>query len=163
MATGKTAVGRELAKRLNKKFFDLDDLIESREKMPIVDIFKHKGESYFRKIEKELINEVSLKSDLIVGCGGGAVADQENLSTLKKSGLIICLKADVDTILERSKGTMQRPLLNVENPREHIVDLLKKREPFYNQAGHSVDTTILGIKEVADKIIAIIESERTKR
>lgn len=162
MATGKTSVGKELAMRLEKKFFDLDDLIEQRENMPIVDIFKHKGENYFRKLEKELIKEVSLKSDLVVGCGGGAVVDAENLTIFKKSGLVICLKASIESILERSKGNIERPLLNVENPRDRIIDLLKKREPFYSQADHVIDTTNLRIMEVVDKIIAIIESARLK-
>ena len=158
MATGKTAIGVELAKRLNKEFFDLDDLIEQRENMAIVDIFKQKGEPYFRKIEKDMVKETSLRKDLVVGCGGGAIVDSENLSTLKESGLIICLKAEVDVILERSKGTPQRPLLNVEDPKQRIIDLLKKRELFYNQADYIVDTTDLKIKEVVDKILDILNN-----
>lgn len=157
MATGKTSVGKELANRLNMEFFDLDDLIEQRENMAIVDIFKQKGEPYFRKAEKEAVKDISLKKDLVVGCGGGAIVDEENLATLKRSGLIICLKTEVDVILERSKGTVQRPLLNVENPRERISELLKKREPFYNQADYVIDTTDLEIKEVVDKVLAIVD------
>jgi len=159
MATGKTCVGKELTKRLNREFFDLDDLIEQRENMAIVDIFKQKGEPYFRKIEKEIVKEISSKKDLVVGCGGGAIVDEDNLAILKKSGLVICLKADVDIILERTKATTQRPLLNVQDPKGRVNDLLKKREPFYNRADYSVDTTNLEIGEVVDKIITIIKGE----
>lgn len=157
MATGKTSVGIELAKRLKKKFFDLDDLIEQQQSMRIVDIFKEKGEPYFRKIEKKVIKEVSQKSDLIIGCGGGAVVDAENLSILKESGLVICLKADIDTILKRSSGSEQRPLLNVKDPGSRIRDLLNKREPFYNKSDHIIDTIDLDVGAVAEKIISILE------
>ena len=159
MATGKTCVGKELAKRFNREFFDLDDLIERKENMAIVDIFKQKGEPYFRKIEKEIVKEISLKEDLVVGCGGGAIVDKDGLAILKKSGLVICLKADANTILERTKVTTQRPLLNVQDPKGRVNDLLKKRESFYNQADYSVDTTNLEIGEVVDKIIIIIKGE----
>ena len=157
MATGKTSVGRALARRLKKKFFDLDDLIEQKEDMRIADIFKEKGEPYFRAVEKEIIKDVSQRCDLVVGCGGGAIANAENLAVLKQSGLVICLKADIDTIINRSKGTDQRPLLNVEDPQSRIIDLLKKRESFYSKSDHIIDTTNLDINAVVDKIIVILE------
>lgn len=157
MATGKTAVGRELAKRLSREFIDLDDVVEQREKMRIVEIFEQKGEAHFRKLEKDLILEISQIPKLIVGCGGGAVTNPDNLATLKKSGVLFCLKADADTILKRAKGTDQRPLLNVESPRQRIIDLLKKREQFYSQADHSIDTSSLSVAEVADQIISIFK------
>ncbi|MFC1646326.1 shikimate kinase [Candidatus Omnitrophota bacterium] len=159
MATGKTSVGRALAKKLNKDFFDLDDLIEQRENMRIVDIFNDKGEPYFRRIESQIIKEVSGKSDLVIGCGGGAIVNEENLATLKEGGIVICLKAKIDTILDRSKGTEQRPLLNVEDPKNRIRELLDKREPFYNQSDHIIDTAGLDINAVVDKIITIVDSE----
>ena len=157
MATGKTAVGQELANRLNNKFLDMDDVIEQREKMRIVDIFKKKGEAYFRGIERALVKEVSEKTDLVVGCGGGVVVNKENLADLKKSGIVICLKADVDAILKRAEGAEQRPLLNVGDRKARISELLEKRKPFYNQADNIIDTTNLNIKEVVDKIILILK------
>ncbi|MFH1622035.1 MAG: shikimate kinase [Candidatus Omnitrophota bacterium] len=159
MATGKTSVGKELANRLKKKFLDLDDIIEQREEMRIVDIFREKGEAYFRKIEKDLVKKISQKTDLVVGCGGGAVVNEENLANLKKSGVIICLKADIDTILKRAQGTEQRPLLNVDDRKPRISELLKRREPFYDQADNIIDTTNLSIKEVVDKVISILENK----
>ncbi|MDD5617827.1 MAG: shikimate kinase [Candidatus Omnitrophica bacterium] len=157
MGTGKTSVGKELARRLERDFSDLDDLIEEKEKMVIAEIFKQKGEPYFRKIEKEAVKKVSSKEDLVVSCGGGAVVDAENLVILKKSGIVICLKADADTIIKRTKASLKRPLLNVENPRERIEKLLKEREPFYSQSDYVIDTTDINIKQAVDKIIKIIE------
>ncbi|MDD5291801.1 MAG: shikimate kinase [Candidatus Omnitrophica bacterium] len=157
MGTGKTSTGKELAARLKRGFLDLDGIIEEKEKMPIAQIFGQKGESYFRKLEKDLIKDVSSKEDLVVSCGGGAVAEADNLASLKKSGVIICLKADADTILKRTKGNLLRPLLNVDNPRERINELLKNREPFYSQSDHFLDTTGLSIGQTVDKIIEIIK------
>lgn len=156
MATGKTSIGRELSRRLKRDFLDLDDLIVEKEKMPITEIFRQKGEPYFRQIEKESVKEVCSRDNLIVGCGGGAVVDRENLSNLKKSGIVICLKADTDTILKRTKDNIQRPLFNIGDPRERIEELLKKREPFYSQSDHAIDTTNLSISQAVDKIIKII-------
>jgi len=159
MATGKTSVGIVLSKTLLKEFLDMDDLIQKQEKMPIVDIFAKKGEAHFRKIEKEMVKEISTKEDMIVSCGGGVVMDTDNLSTLKNSGTVICLKASVDTILERSKGTKQRPLLNVEDSKVRIMELLNKRDPFYNQAHHTIDTTDLSIDDIVNRIKNIIKED----
>lgn len=157
MATGKTAVGRALASRLSREFIDLDDIIEEKEKMKIVDIFAQRGEPYFRTVEKTVVREIAVQDDRVVACGGGVVIDPENVATLKKSGVIICLGADLDTIVARSAGTVGRPLLNVENPRERVMELLKKREPFYKQADHAINTTKLSVNAVVDRIIAIIK------
>ena len=155
MATGKTAVGKALARRLGRRFIDLDDVIEKKEKMKIVDIFAQKGEPYFRTVEKSAVKEIATQHDQIVACGGGVVIDPENVATLKKSGVIICLEADCDTIVARSAGTAERPLLNVDNPRERVMELLKKRAVFYKQADHTIDTTKLGVNAVVDRIITI--------
>jgi len=157
MGTGKTSTGRELAARLKRDFFDLDEIIEQKEKMSVAQIFKQKGESYFRKLERDLVKEVASRENLVVSCGGGAIVDKDNLASLKKSGVIICLQSDADTILKRTKGNLQRPLLNVDNPRERINKLLKDREPFYSQSDHFLDTTGLSVSQTADKILEIIK------
>lgn len=160
MATGKTSVGKELAKRLKAKFLDMDDLIQEEQNMRIADIFTKKGEPHFRKLEKDLVKKISRKSGLVVSCGGGVVVDVDNLNSLKNSGLIVCLKADIETILERSKKVKFRPLLNVENPRARIEELLKKREPFYSQADYTIDTTNLAVGEAVDKIVKCLMTNK---
>lgn len=162
MATGKTAVGKVLATRLGREFIDLDEAIEKKEQMKITDIFAQRGEPYFRTVEKAVLREAAAHSGRIVACGGGVVIDPENVATLKGSGVIICLEAEPDTIVARSVGTAERPLLNVENPRERVMELLKKREPFYKQADHIIDTTKLSVDAVAERIIAIIKKTDTR-
>ena len=159
MATGKTSVGLALAKRLNKEFLDLDDLIEEKTGKRINEIFKEKGEPYFRKLEKEALKEVAQKKDLVIGCGGGLVVDPGNLSLLKETGTVICLSAAVDKILFRSKGTDQRPLLNVSDPKVKVIELLVKRGPFYKKAHFTIDTTDLTVEQVVDKIIQLNKDE----
>lgn len=157
MGTGKTAVGRALATRLKMKFVDIDDLIEEREGMKISDIFASKGEPYFRKVEKETVKEVSAQSGLVIAAGGGAVIDEDNVKNLKSSGIMVCLAARPDKILERTKGQVHRPLLNVSDPRGKISELLAERAEYYARADHRIDTSDLSIDEVVRKIAELVK------
>lgn len=156
MGTGKTTVGRELAKRKKWRFVDLDELIELREGKVIPDIFSKKGEPYFRILEKKVLKEVSREEKFVVACGGGVVINKENIKTMKESGVIICLKADPSVILKRTSRASNRPLLNVDNPKERIELLLKLRAPYYAMANRCINTSKLSIKEIAEKIAKII-------
>ncbi|MDD5730655.1 MAG: shikimate kinase [Candidatus Omnitrophica bacterium] len=156
MGTGKTSVGRELARRTKNKFIDLDDLIESREKRSIPDIFAKDGEPHFRKLEKETLLEVSKDKGLIVACGGGIVLDRQNIETMKKTGKVICLSASAQVILERTSRSTHRPLLNVASPKEKIETLLKARASCYALADETIDTSGFSVKQVADSIIKIL-------
>jgi len=157
MGTGKTTVGRELARRLKRCFADLDDLIELKEGRVIRDIFAQSGEPYFRRIEKEVLKEVARENNFVVACGGGAVLDKENIAAMKNSGAMICLSASADVIFKRTYGHGHRPILNVANPQERIILMLKMRSPFYTQADKVIDTSKLSIKETAARILKIIE------
>lgn len=156
MGTGKTAVGKELAKKKKWRFVDLDELIELKEKRPIPEIFAKNGETYFRKIEKETLARISCKDSLVVSCGGGIVLDSDNVRVMKKSGAMVCLTASAEVILERTKVFKHRPLLNVPNPKERVEALLKERAPFYSQADIIVDTSYLDVEGVARKILESI-------
>jgi len=156
MGTGKTAVGKILAKELSKEFVEMDALIEEKEGSEIVDIFANKGEAYFRSLEKALLGELSRREDLVISCGGGLVCDQENLKLLKETGVVFALRASVSTIYQRTKEHTHRPILNVDDPRGKIEQLLAKRAPYYAQAQHSIDTDNLSPEEIADKIITIL-------
>lgn len=157
MGTGKTTVAKALAKSLNKKFIDLDDMIVERERRSIREIFAKKGESYFRRIEKLTLNSVAEQKDLVVACGGGIVIDPENIEKMKSTGLIICLEASPEEILNRTKHYRHRPLLNVENPLKRIIQLLKIREPFYKKADLTIDTTGSSVSEVVKKILKYLK------
>ncbi len=158
MGTGKSVVGRLLAERLGRRFIDLDKEIEKKEKKPISQIFSEMGEPYFRKIEKEAVKGVSQLKDCIIAVGGGAIVDSENLEALKKNGIVICLLASIDAILERTKGTRKRPLLNVEDPKERIETLLEYRAPYYAKADCQIDTTNLSIEEVVARVLEILKT-----
>jgi shikimate kinase len=160
MGTGKSSVGRELAKKNKWQFMDLDELIELREKRSIPDIFAKDGEPYFRRLEKRALKEVSKEDKFVVACGGGIVLDRENIKIMKEEGTVICLVASPEEILNRTKGCSHRPLLNVEDPKKQIELLLKLRSPFYAQADKTIDTSKISIKEVVEKISKLITGKK---
>jgi len=155
MATGKTSVGRELARKKKWHFLDLDELIELREKRTISEIFAKEGEPYFRKVEKRILKEVAAESKFVIACGGGIVIDPENIKTMKESGIIICLTATPKVILKRASGFTHRPLLNVAEPEKQVELLLKLRAPYYAQADKTIDTSKKNVKEVVGIILKL--------
>lgn len=160
MGTGKTAVGKRLAQRLNRQYVDIDQLIEQQEKKKISDIFDEDGEPYFRKVEKGVTQRVSELENVVIAAGGGVVLDDQNISNLKRKGVLICLSARPEIILERTKKYNHRPLLNVADPTQEIAALLNKRAPDYAKADHQIDTSHLSIEEVVERVIAIIKEKR---
>jgi shikimate kinase len=158
MGTGKTSVGKILAEKLKKEFVEMDAIIEQKEGNDIPEIFAQKGERHFRNLERKLLEELAARRDLVVSCGGGLVCDQENLDTLKASGTVFSLSASIPVIYERISQSTHRPLLNVENPLQKIESLLRQRLPYYQKAGHLIDTDEYTPSEIADKIIAIINN-----
>ncbi len=155
MATGKTAVGRELARKKKWQFVDLDELIELREKRLIREIFAKDGEPYFRKVERSALKEVAREKNFVVACGGGVVLDKDNIKDMRQSGKIICLSASPDVILKRISGSTRRPLLNVPKPKEKIELLLKLRAPYYARAGCVIDTSKLTVAKVVEKVLKV--------
>ena len=100
MGTGKTTVGKELAKAKGWQFIDLDELIELKEKRSIADIFAKDKEEYFRKAETRALKEVAREAKFVVACGGGVVLKAENIKTMKQTGLIVCLTATPAQVLK---------------------------------------------------------------
>src|SRR3989338_6719350 len=125
MGTGKTSVGKELAKQKKWQFVDLDELIELKERHSIADIFAKEGEPYFRRVEDKVLKEVAREKKFVLACGGGIVINPENIKLMKESGILICLKASPEAILKRTAGYSHRPLLNVRYPKKQIKLLLK--------------------------------------
>lgn len=156
MGTGKSSVGRWLARELNVKFVDTDDLIEKAAGMSINEIFAESGEAYFRRLESKVINEVSSKTDMVIATGGGAIVNPLNLDALRRNGVIICLTASIDAIISRIGDRDERPLIAKGDKREAISNLLRIREPFYKKADFIVDTTAKGVKEVVEEILKAV-------
>lgn len=162
MGTGKTVVGKALAKRKKWRFIDLDEFIELKEKRTIADIFAKKGEPYFRRVEQEALNEVAKEENFVVACGGGIVINPANIDTMKKTGKLISLNASVPVIVRRVCGFTHRPLLNVNDPKRQIEVLFKLRAPYYAQADTIIETSKLSIDEVVEEIMEVTTSPRHK-
>lgn len=157
MGTGKTTVGRALAKKLHMRLVDVDEEIEKDQKMSINDIFGRQGEPYFREIETAMIKKLSQEKNIIISTGGGAVLKKENMEALKENGIVFCLNARVETILERTGRNENRPLLKVSNPKEKINELLAFRKPFYEQAGIMIETDGKSPIEVVQEIMETVK------
>ena len=156
MGTGKSSAGQEIARRLDLKFIDLDELIVKKEGRSINDVFAQDGEPYFRKAEKEALREVSQVNSQVVSCGGGIVIDPENIAIMKQSGRFIALTARPEVIFERIKKETHRPLLNTADPLARINELLTIRKPYYDQAEFVIDTSDISVQEAAEKVVKLI-------
>lgn len=157
MGTGKSSVGKILAKEMGAEFLDTDKMVEERTGKSVADIFEEYSEEEFRRLETEVLREITEKENLIVSTGGGIVITRGNLDLMKKTGHVITLIADIQTILDRIHGDeTKRPLLEVEDPFEEIKRLLFDRASFYINAHHIVETSDITPREAADQIIAFL-------
>jgi shikimate kinase len=158
MAVGKSAVGRRLAKKLRRRFVDLDRLIEKRAGMKVREIFVQKGEPYFRQLEKQTLATVLKNDRQVISTGGGVIMDDENLALLRDKALLIGLTASIDVLLARAGNGSKRPLLKGANRKERVEELLTQRQSRYAQGHVTIDTTKLTLDQVVGKIIHFIES-----
>lgn len=156
MGTGKTTIATALTNKLKMRYVSTDDMIEKREKRTINEIFTKEGEEYFRDVESSVIRDVSDMENVVIDAGGGAVIREKNIENLKTRGIVICLTADDETIIRRTQKYRHRPLLNVEDPKRKIKELLAKRAGLYAKADHTIDTGKYTINQVVDRIIEII-------
>lgn len=159
MGTGKSAVGQLLARKLGRSFVDLDERIEKAAGKPIPVIFAEQGEAGFRKLEAEQVREAARLKQHVISTGGGVVLNEENVRALKASGIMVCLTARPDVILQRTLPTRSaRPLLAGEDPGKRIEELMKLREPFYARADITVESSDRSIEDLVDEIM-----QRTKK
>ena len=159
MGTGKSAVGRAVAQRLDFQFIDTDQGIEESQGRSIKEIFETDGEAAFRNMEKSFVQGGHPNDCCVVSCGGGLIAQPGILEIVQAKGPVVCLLASPQTVWERVKGNRKRPLLNVEDPLAKIEELLKEREPIYRKAGTEVLTDARTIADVAAHVVRIYKSE----
>ena len=155
MATGKTAVGREVARRLGRPFVDMDEEIEARAGKPISRLFAEEGEATFRQAEAVLCRELSGQQGLVIATGGGALIDPANRARMARSGTVVCLSCSVDEIVRRVGRKRGRPLLDLPDPRAETERLLEARRPAYRAIPWQVDTTGLSVAEAAARVIEL--------
>lgn len=141
MGAGKSTVGRRLAKRLGTQFYDSDQVIQKKTGVDIPTVFEYEGESGFRMREEKVIDELCLLEDIVLATGGGAVLSEKTRELLSTRGTVFYLKASVDTLVNRTQGDTNRPLLNALNKQQTITALLQQREPLYQEiADHIIIT-----------------------
>lgn len=159
MAVGKSTVARQLARRLKRRFVDLDRAIEKSAGLKVKQIFRQKGEAHFRHLEKETLARLLCQQGLVIATGGGVVTDQQNLDLLREKAFLICLTASTEVLLRRAGKGANRPLLRGPDRKARIEELLTQRADKYASAHASIDTTDLTVDQVVEKIIAVLNTE----
>ena len=157
MGTGKTCIGRVLARELNFDFVDIDKIIENKTDISISKIFALHGEEYFRTLESEVLRQIVEEDrDLVIATGGGIVLKENNIKLLKKQTFPVLLQASSVVINERIDGS-QRPLLQYSDPITKIENLMSKRKPYYNQFQIRVNTDYKNPNEIVSEILSLLE------
>ena len=165
--TGKSTVGRLLAKRLERGFIDSDKHIEGTTGKTIKSIFEDDGEEGFRKIEADVIAELSEEDNKVISAGGGAVLREENVRNLKDNGFLVLLEATPEIINSRiaqdKKTTQQRPSLTDRKPLDEIKHLIAEREPAYKSAADfTINTSYVSCEDIVNEIITIVNKTMKK-
>jgi len=159
MGAGKSTIGRVLAAELHLSFRDSDKVIEDRTGADIPWIFDMEGEEGFRDRESAVLDELSKGKDVVIATGGGIILRQQNRDIMKSSGYVCYLTASIEQLVERTARDKKRPLLQVENPRQKIIDLVALRDPLYTEAADFViNTDKRSPKLVAQEISALVRS-----
>lgn len=163
MASGKSRLGKELANRMGYDHIDLDDLFEERYRLTIVDFFEKYGESNFRKMEHELLQEVVNRDHTIISTGGGTPCFYDNMSCIKSNGISIYLSMETPALVKRLCSVRKkRPLVNRisrEALLNHVEKQMEQRAFFYNQADYIVNVTHQETDDLVQQIISLFKKE----
>jgi shikimate kinase len=157
MAVGKTTLGKIVAKKQELKFIDIDASIEKKNSMTIKEIFKKKGEKFFRMEEENEILKSLEKNNCVIALGGGAFMNKTVRENILKNAISIWLSVDIKTLNQRIKWNRKRPLLKEENNQKKITELYAERKNIYKLANHQIACDKLSKKNIAEKIIALYE------
>ena len=153
MGAGKTAVGRRLADMLDYEFIDIDQYIEKRTGVEVSFIFEKEGEAGFRERESQAIEELTHRKNIVLATGGGAVMAKANRELLRDRGYAIYLKTSIDQQYDRTRYSQTRPLLQLNDPRGRLEELMETRGPVYEQlATLQICTDRRYVKSVAREI-----------
>lgn len=156
--SGKSTVGRQLARRLQLPFFDSDHVIEQQLGCSIREYFEREGEERFRDVEASVIDELTLQGRCVVSTGGGAVLRPANRKNLHERGQVIYLNSSPDELFRRLRHDTNRPLLQVADPLGRLRDLHKTRDPLYRETAHFiVDTGRPSVATLVNMIVMQLE------
>ncbi len=155
MGTGKSTVASLLARRLGRRVVEMDAVIEQRAGKPISAIFAEDGEPHFRQLERALVRELAAQRGLVISCGGGVVLNPDNVRDLGATGLVVCLTASPQVVLQRVAAASHRPLLEGGDKAQKILDLLASRRALYAAVPHGIDTSARTPEEITDLVLAL--------
>ncbi len=153
IGSGKSTIGKKLAKKLHMQFYDSDQVIEEREGLKIVDIHDYRGEEYFRKQEETIIKEILRYGTIILSTGGGSFINDEIRELIKEKAISIWLHSDIETIYERISRRNTRPGLNNENKREVLAGLIEQQYPLLEQADIKINSGNADAHFIVDNIL----------
>ena len=153
MGTGKSTVGRILARQLDWPLVDLDSVIEHKTGQTIASLFEERGEPYFRALETEALLEVARQSGQVVACGGGLVLSEENRQVMSRTGLTVGLLASEQTILDRTGRDSKRPLLEAEDKAARVRKLLIERAPLYEALDITLSTDASSPGQTSQRLV----------
>ncbi len=152
MGSGKTTIGRQLAREIGWHFVDSDDLIEKKVSLPIALIFEKGGETYFRSLEKKILQEVALEKNIVLSTGGGLPAQEDNWQVLREHFVTIFLRVNLSILYQRIKGDSRRPLLSQYSTLQELEKLYQKRLTYYERADVIMDGN-KNEKEIIEEIL----------
>ena len=157
MAVGKTTLGKIVAKKQELKFIDIDTSIEKKNSMTIKEIFKKKGEKFFRMEEEKEVLKSLEKNNCVIALGGGAFMNKTLRENILKNSISIWLNVDIKTLSKRVKWNQKRPLLKQESNQKKLTELYTERKDIYKLADHKIVCDKLSKENIAKKIIALYE------
>ncbi len=157
MGAGKSSIGRQLARQLARPFWDSDKLVEQRTGVDVRTIFEFEGEIGFRLRESRALDELTRKSGIVLATGGGAILSAQNREWLRTRGVVVYLCASVDTQMRRIARDRNRPLLQTEDRRKVLTELLRQRDPLYREIAHFIiNTDRQSIPSVARTVLKLL-------
>ena len=158
MGSGKTSIGKILAKKISLPFYDSDDDIEDKLKIKISEIFEKYGESWFREQEEKICNDILQKEKFVLALGGGAITNKLIRDNIAKNSFLVYLKTDENILFERLKNDKSRPLLKGSNLKKKISSILKDREKLYSESDIIIENNVNDIEAVVEEIISLIKN-----
>ena len=157
MGSGKTSIGSMVSKRLNLKFFDIDQIIQKELGLTIVKIFEKKGEVFFRSFEEKICSKILKKRNVVISLGGGTFLNKKIRKEIIDNHISFWLNWKKETLIKRIKNSSKRPIA-YKASYDELIDLIKKRSNIYEKALYKVNCDNLTKKEIVDKVINIYET-----